>query len=154
MGRNKTRWVLAAYALGFIGLASRSPVLCRADDPKAGRPAERDRPNILFIITDQQHTDMMSCAGNPHLQTPAMDSLAEGGIRFTNAYVANPVCVPSRISMATGIMPGRLGVFNNGMKAVIPAGDRCQLVGQAGQARRLRHVLRRQGPHVSRNYSP
>jgi arylsulfatase A-like enzyme len=68
-------------------------------------------------MTDQQHAGMMSCAGNPDLKTPAMDSLARDGIRFTNAYAANPVCVPSRISMATGVMPGRLGVFNNGMKA-------------------------------------
>ncbi len=79
-----------------------------------------DRPNILFIITDQQHAEMMSCAGNRYLKTPAMDSLARGGIRFENAYVVNPVCVPSRISMATGVMPGRLGVFNNGIKANVP----------------------------------
>ena len=63
---------------------------------------------------------MMSCVGNPHLKTPAMDSLARDGIRFTNAYVTDPVCVPSRISMATGVMAGRLGVFNNGMKAKVP----------------------------------
>jgi arylsulfatase A-like enzyme len=79
-----------------------------------------ERPNILFIITDQQHANMMSCAGNRFLKTPAMDSLAHGGIRFENAYVANPVCVPSRISLATGVMPGRLGVFSNGNKAKVP----------------------------------
>jgi len=71
-------------------------------------------------MTDQQHVGMMSCAGNPHLKTPAMDRLARDGIRFANAYAANPVCVPSRISMATGVMPGRLGVFSNGMKADVP----------------------------------
>lgn len=78
-------------------------------------------PNILFIITDQQHAHMMSCADNQYLKTPAMDSLAAEGIRFANAYVSNPVCVPSRISMATGVMAGRMGVFNNGMKAKVPA---------------------------------
>lgn len=80
-----------------------------------------ERPNILFIITDQHHARMMSAAGNTHLLTPALDSLAKDGARFTNAYVSNPVCVPSRIAMATGVMPGRFGVFNNGMKADIPA---------------------------------
>lgn len=73
-------------------------------------------PNILFIMTDQQHAGMMSCAGNKWLKTPAMDSLARDGIRFEKAYAANPVCVPSRTSMATGVMPGRLGVGNNKMK--------------------------------------
>ena len=83
--------------------------------------AEEQRPNILLIITDQQHAEMMSCAGNKYLKTPAMDSLARDGIRFANAYVTNPVCVPSRISMATGVMAGRLGVLNNGFKASVPS---------------------------------
>ena len=81
---------------------------------------KKDLPNILFIITDQHHANMLSSAGNPHLNTQALDGMAKAGIRFTNAYVTNPVCVPSRISMATGVMPGRFGVFDNGMKAKIP----------------------------------
>ena len=86
----------------------------------ADAPAGNKRPNILFIMTDQQHAGMMSCTGNKWLKTPAMDSLARDGIRFEGAYVANPVCVPSRMSMATGVMPGRFGVFSNGMNAKIP----------------------------------
>lgn len=72
------------------------------------------RPNIVFIMTDQQHFRMLSHAGNPHLKTPNLDKLAEEGIRFGQAYVTNPVCVPSRISMATGSMAGRFGVLQNG----------------------------------------
>ncbi len=91
---------------------------------KAGLVAEtrqaKDQPNILFIITDQHHANMLSSAGNPYLKTRALDGMAKSGIRFTNAYVTNPVCVPSRISLATGMMPGRFGVFNNGMRAKIP----------------------------------
>ena len=71
-------------------------------------------PNILLIMTDQQHAAMMSCAGNQQLQTPAMDQLAQDGIRFERAYCTNPVCVASRTSMATGMMPGRLGANENG----------------------------------------
>ena len=41
------------------------------------------RPNILFIITDQQYAGAMSCAGNPDVYTPNMDSLAATGVRFT-----------------------------------------------------------------------
>ncbi len=72
------------------------------------------RPNILFIMTDQQHAGMMSCTGNTWLKTPAMDSLARDGIRFERAYATNPVCVSSRTSMATGVMSCRLGAGNNG----------------------------------------
>jgi len=77
-------------------------------------PAPQNKlPNILFIMTDQQHAGMMSCAGNKWLRTPALDSLAQEGIRFENAYCTNPVCVPSRTSMATGVMSCRLGATSN-----------------------------------------
>lgn len=71
------------------------------------------KPNILLIMTDQQHARMMSCAGDRWLKTPALDALAAEGIRFEKAYCANPVCVPSRTSMATGVMPCRLGAEDN-----------------------------------------
>ena len=50
------------------------------------------RPNVIYIVTDQQHAGMMSCAGNRWLQTPAMDRLAASGMRFELAYSPNPVC--------------------------------------------------------------
>jgi choline-sulfatase len=74
---------------------------------------KKDRPNILLIITDQQHAGMMSCAGNPHLKTPAMDCLAASGIRFERAYPANPVCLPARFSFFTGHTPSRVGIGQN-----------------------------------------
>ena len=85
--------------------------------PSASTTLNAKTPNILFIITDQHHANMLSSAGNPYLKTKALDGMAKAGIRFTNAYVTNPVCVPSRISMATGMMAGRFGV---GMRATIP----------------------------------
>ncbi len=69
-------------------------------------PAPKKNPNIIYIFTDQQHRDMMSAAGNPWLKTPAMDYLAENGVRFTRAYTTNPVCSPARVSLMTGRMPG------------------------------------------------
>jgi len=71
------------------------------------------KPNILFILTDQQHFRMMSCAGNPDLNTPAMDSLAASGVRFDRAYCTNAVCVASRFSLMTGHMPSAIGLFSN-----------------------------------------
>ncbi|MCC6858490.1 MAG: sulfatase-like hydrolase/transferase [Bryobacterales bacterium] len=71
------------------------------------------RPNILYIMTDQQHAGMMSCAGNRRLKTPAMDSIAATGTRFDLAYSANPVCVPARTSMMTGRYPSYFGMESN-----------------------------------------
>ncbi|MEI7945427.1 MAG: sulfatase-like hydrolase/transferase [bacterium] len=71
------------------------------------------KPNILVIMTDQQQAGMMSCAGNATVKTPMMDSLAATGARFELAYCANPVCVPSRVSMLTGVMPSRIGMETN-----------------------------------------
>jgi len=91
------------------------------------------KPNILFIMTDQQHDRMMSCAGNKWLDTPAMDSLADEGIRFSKAYCSNPVCAPSRISMATGMMSCRLGADDNGSfceKVGLPEEVNCNSMGK------------------------
>ena len=71
------------------------------------------RPNLLFIVTDQQHAGMMSCAGNQYVSTPAMDGLAATGARFERAYATNPVCIPSRVSMFTGQMPSHFGMRSN-----------------------------------------
>lgn len=72
------------------------------------------KPNILLIITDQQHARMLSCAGNPYLKTPNLESLARTGARFERAYCGNPVCVPSRFSMLSGTMPSRIDMETNG----------------------------------------
>ena len=75
--------------------------------------ATGSRPNIVLLITDQQSATMLSCAGNEYLETPAMDSLARSGTRFERAYAADPVCVPSRFSMMTGLMPSACGYTDN-----------------------------------------
>jgi len=59
------------------------------------------RPNLLFIITDDQRFDMLG-AVNPILQTPNMDRLANEGARFENAFVTTPICAASRASLLTG----------------------------------------------------
>ena len=75
-----------------------------------------ERPNIIFINTDQQSATMLSCAGNAYLRTPAMDRIGNEGIRFERAYCTNPVCLPSRFSFFTGRMPSELGIFDNKSK--------------------------------------
>ncbi len=71
------------------------------------------RPNILFIFTDQQTLGALSCAGNRFVNTPHLDTLAAGGLRFERSYCTAPVCSPARASLVTGRMPHETGVVYN-----------------------------------------
>lgn len=71
--------------------------------------------NVLFIITDQQRADHLGCSGNPILKTPNIDKFANDAVRFTNAYVANPMCMPNRATLLTGLYPNMHGVRSNGI---------------------------------------
>jgi len=57
----------------------------------------------------------MSCAGNPVLKTPNLDKLANEGVRFTSAFIANPICMPNRASIFTGLYPNMHGARTAGM---------------------------------------
>ena len=83
-------------------------VLCSCKNPtkQVTEKENIDQPNIIYIYTDQLSETMMSCAGNKYVKTPAMDYIANNGIRFTRAYTANPVCSPARVSLMTGRFPG------------------------------------------------
>jgi arylsulfatase A-like enzyme len=61
------------------------------------------KPSILFLLTDDQRYDALSCAGNPIIQTPNMDWLAQNGMRFENAFVTTPICAASCASIFTGL---------------------------------------------------
>jgi len=61
------------------------------------------KPNIIFILTDDQRWDAMGYAGNSQIHTPEMDLLAEKGIYFKNAFVTTPICAASRASIMTGL---------------------------------------------------
>lgn len=79
------------------------------------KPAHR-RPNILFVMTDDQTADQMSCAGHPLLQTPNMDRLANEGVRFSNAFCTNSLCAPSRATILTGCYSHVHGIRGNSEK--------------------------------------
>src|ERR1700749_2055659 len=79
------------------------------------------RPNFLFVYTDDQRFDAMSCVQQeqgdkgrwPFVQTPNMDRLAREGVRFRNGFVVNSLCAPSRASFLTGCYGYLNGVVNN-----------------------------------------
>ncbi len=64
---------------------------------------DKDKPNIIFILTDDQRFDAIGYAGNKYVQTPEMDDLAKSGTYFNNAVVTTPICAASRASILTGL---------------------------------------------------
>jgi choline-sulfatase len=67
--------------------------------------------NVLFLISDEHTPRVLGCYGDALVKTPALDSLAAKGVRFTAAYCQNPICVPSRVSFVSGRMPCHLKAF-------------------------------------------
>lgn len=63
---------------------------------------KKKKPNILFVITDDQSFPYASAYGTPGVRTPVFDSVAAGGVLFTNAFAAAPQCSPSRAAILTG----------------------------------------------------
>ncbi len=97
-------------------------------------------PNILLLMTDQQRWDAMGCSGG-RVRTPNLDRIAAEGVRFSNCVATSPVCIPTRLSLATGLYPHNTGVWNNmqhqmpadaptWMQAVRDAGYRTSLFGK------------------------
>lgn len=104
------------------------PASHAAERPAAGRP------NLLFLITDQQTAGALSCEGNPYVKTPNLDRLAARGIRFEKSYCTYPLCCPSRSSLFTSRMPHELGIYGNfgaelSEKGVPTMGDLFQAAG-------------------------
>ncbi len=73
---------------------------------------DASRPNVLFIVSDDQGAWALGCAGNSEIKTPVLDKLASEGVRFDNFFCVSPVCSPARASMLTGDIPSRHGVHD------------------------------------------
>ena len=72
-----------------------------------------EKPNLVFIFTDEQRFDTLSCYGNSRIQTPRLNRLAGESLVFENAYVTQPVCTPSRASILAGLYPHTTGCTAN-----------------------------------------
>ncbi|MDF1659671.1 MAG: sulfatase, partial [Verrucomicrobiales bacterium] len=70
-------------------------------------------PNIVFFFTDDQTTSTIGCYGNPIVQTPNLDALAEGGVRFENAFVSHSICWVSRTTILSGLTGRSYGTPGN-----------------------------------------
>ena len=74
--------------------------------------AKGKRPNILFILSDNQPASMLGCYGNPDIKTPHIDRLASEGVRFTRAFASNGLCSPTRATLMTGLIPSQHGIHD------------------------------------------
>ena len=81
--------------------------LARAEEPAAARP------NVLWLMTDEQRADSLGCYGAPWVHSPNLDRLAREGVVFTAAYTQAPVCTPARICMLTGQYCANSSVWQN-----------------------------------------
>lgn len=72
----------------------------------------KKKPNIVFIMSDDQGAWAMHCAGTPELYTPNLDRIAASGVRFENFFCVSPVCSPARASLLTGRIPSAHGIHD------------------------------------------
>ncbi|WDE96684.1 sulfatase [Lentisphaera profundi] len=82
--------------------------------------AQKDKPNVIVIFADDMGYGDMSCNGNPSIKTPHLDRMAYEGQKWTNFYVAAPVCTPSRAALMTGRLPIRNGMSSNKRRVLFP----------------------------------
>ena len=72
-----------------------------------------DRPNVLFIMSDQHSKAVAGCYGHDIVHTPNRDRLAQRGLTYDNAFCASPLCGPSRVAWITGTQPHTNGVVTH-----------------------------------------
>lgn len=90
-------WPITKYTILLMLILSADPILAQ-------------RPNIIYIMTDDMGYGDLSCYGNKNFATPNIDQLASQGVKFLNAYAAAPVCSPTRTAFMTGRYPARLSL--------------------------------------------
>ncbi len=100
--RSSVLWSVLLVCINNAGAASTAP------------------PSVLWVMLDDGRADTLSCYGRPWADTPHMDRIAREGVRFETAIVQNPVCVPSRTSMKSGLYAHQTGVMAMGRPAGTP----------------------------------
>lgn len=110
---NRRRFLRASAISGIaITLGSAKPLAGAQETVKQNHKSQK--PNILWICTDQQRYDTIHALGNEYIRTPNLDKLVETGMAFTHAYCQNPICTPSRASFLTGRYPRSIQACTNG----------------------------------------
>jgi arylsulfatase A-like enzyme len=93
----------------YIAIVLAALFLNSGEVRKQKNEAQDNRPNIILIVADDLGYSDLHAYGNNNIQTPNIDSLGSGGVRFTQAYVTSPICSPSRMGLMTGRYQDRFG---------------------------------------------
>ena len=101
-------------ALAALLLAAGAPVAAAQHATPAGQDAP---PNVVIILADDLGWSDLACYGSALHETPALDLMAGGGLRFTDAYSSSPNCSPTRAALLTGMVPHRTGIYTVGSGA-------------------------------------
>ena len=94
------------------GLAASALTL--GTDAARGARSTMQRPNILYMMTDQHRGDCLGCDGNAVIRTPNLDRIAREGARFSAGYSCTPTCTPARSALLTGLSPWHNGMLGYG----------------------------------------
>src|SRR3712207_3385959 len=89
----------------MLRLSPITAILLATFAPAVSHAAEK--PNVVVVLVDDFGWGDPACYGNAVVKTPNMDRLAKEGVRFTQGYVASPICSPSRCGIITGQFPAR-----------------------------------------------
>jgi choline-sulfatase len=111
------------------------------------------RPNLLYILTDQHTQKIAGCYGDPLAITPNLDRLAARGVTFDNAYTPAPLCTPARMSLLTGRYPSRQSCWTNSDALASDLPTFAHAMGAAGQRPVLIGRLHSIGPDQMRGYT-
>jgi arylsulfatase A-like enzyme len=87
----------------------------------AAAAAQKPKPNIIFLFSDDHHFQCLGANGNPHIRTPNLDRMAADGVNFTNAVISTSQCAPSRGIILSGLETYQSGLISNGQTGFKPA---------------------------------
>jgi choline-sulfatase len=131
MSRGRSR-ITRRAALKRLGALSVAGAIGFPAILRAATRSRRGRPNILVLMSDQHAARWCGHAGDPTVQTPNLDRLAERGTVFSNAYCNSPLCVPSRMSFLTGRHVQHIGIWDNHTILPSETDTFAHVIGRAG----------------------
>jgi arylsulfatase A-like enzyme len=108
--QSRTRNLLAVTLL--LGALSHSHTLARRVQGAERQAPKPERPNVIFLLTDDQRWDTLGCMGNSIIRTPNVDRLAAQGVVFDRCFVTTSICMTNRACIFTGQYAARHGVWD------------------------------------------